>query len=113
LAGTIIGKLHVMGSFQKIGGVPQSGMFHLEALMPDLIPKIRLRATYDKTNIETFADINTLDLFSVAAAEVGYKVHPFIYLSLRYRWNFIYNEDTHKYETQERMEPRISFVYEF
>jgi hypothetical protein len=113
LAGTIIGKLHIMGSFQKISDVPRSGMLHMEALMPDLIPNIRLRATYDKTNIETFADINTLDLFSVAAAEAGYKIYPFVYLSLRYRWNFIYNEDTGVYETQERMEPRISFAYEF
>jgi hypothetical protein len=32
---------------------------------------------------------------------------------LRYRWNFILNEETGRYEPQERMEPRISFAYEF
>jgi hypothetical protein len=113
LAGTIIGKFHLMGSFQKISDVPRSGLLHMEALMPDLVPNVRLRATYDKTNIETLGDINTLDIFSVVAAEVGYKIYPFVYLSLRYRWNFILNEDTGRYVPQERMEPRISFAYEF
>jgi hypothetical protein len=113
LAGTIIGKFHLMGSFQKMNDVPHSGLMHFEALMPDLVPSFRLRATYDKTNIETFEDVRTLDIFSVASAELGYKIYPFVYLSIRYRWNFIYNEDLQAYETQERIEPRISFAYEF
>lgn len=113
LAGTVVGKIHIMGSFQKIGDVPNSGLFHLEALMPNVFPNVRVRAAYDKSNIESISDINTLDIFSVASAEVGYKIYPFIYFSIRYRWNFIYDENENKFRTQERIEPRVSFAYEF
>ena len=113
LAGTIVGKIQLIGSFQKLNSIDNSGIMHLEAKMTNLIPNVRLKTTYDKTGIETFEDARTLDHHSVAITEIGYRTYKFFYISIRYRWNFIYDEDTGEYKPQERIEPRISFVYEF
>lgn len=113
LAGSILGKLKLIGSYQHLNGIENSGMFHMEARLLGLIPSIRLRATYDKSGIETFKDLRTLDYRSVATAEIGYKTMQFLMVSMIYRWNWIFDETKNEYKPQERVEPRISFVYEF
>ena len=113
LAGSILGKLKLIGSYQHLNGVDNSGMLHFEARLLGLIPSIRLRATYDKSGIETFEDVRTLDYRSIATAELGYKTMQFIMVSMLYRWNWVYNEAKNEYKPQERVEPRISFIYEF
>jgi hypothetical protein len=37
----------------------------------------------------------------------------YIMVSMLYRWNWVYNEEKNEYKPQERIEPRISFIYEF
>jgi hypothetical protein len=110
LSGNIGGIFRLLGSFQKQDGISHSGIMHLEARLVELLPNIRLLAYYDKTNIETFKDALTLDIFSQAVAEVGYKAYGFLWVSLRYRWNFI-ETSPNVYEPQERFEPRVSFVF--
>ena len=44
---------------------------------------------------------------------LGYKIKPYLILYVDYIWNFVYNEQTDRYEPQERIEPRLSFVYRF
>ena len=87
-------------------------MVHLEALAPKLIPKFELRAYYDKAGIETFEDFRTLDRRSIATAEVGYRVNRFIVVSTIYRWYWIEDENGN-IKPIERVEPRISFSYQF
>jgi hypothetical protein len=113
LAASILGKLKIIGSYQRLNGVENSGLLHFETRLSELIPSIRLRATYDKTGIKTFEDARTLDYRSVATAELGYRTMQYIMVSMIYRWNWVYNEDDNVYEPQERVEPRISFIYEF
>ena len=113
LGASILGKLKIIGSYQRLNGVENSGMLHFETRLSELIPSIRLRATYDKTGIKTFEDVRTLDYRSVATAELGYRTMQFLMVSMIYRWNWVYNEDKNEYKPQERIEPRISFVYEF
>lgn len=113
LAGNIAGKIKLIGSYQRQHGVKNSGILHFEAKMHDLIPDVRLRATYDKTGIETFEDARTLDVRSIATAEIGYRTYSFLIISILYRWNYIYNEEEMVYKPQERIEPRISFSYTF
>jgi hypothetical protein len=110
LAGNIAGMFILLGNFQKQEGIPGSGIMHLEARLVELLPSIMLLAYYDKTNIDTFKDAATLDIFSQAVAEVGYKAYGFLWVSLRYRWNFI-ETAPNVYEPQERFEPRVSFVF--
>ncbi|GAB4170326.1 MAG: hypothetical protein Kow00108_04340 [Calditrichia bacterium] len=112
LMGYITSKIRLIGNFQKLDDISHSGILHLEAQAPDLIPKFRLYAYYDKRNIETFKDARTLDINSLATVEVGYMLNPFIQVSTLYRWYWIENENG-GYQPVERIEPRISFVYNF
>jgi hypothetical protein len=83
----------------------------LEARLFDIVPGIRLLAYYDKTNVETFKDLRTLDIYSQAIAELGYMAYGFLMVSMRYRWNFIKTEDG-SYVPQERFEPRLSLNFD-
>ncbi len=114
LAGHIVNRVRLVGSFQKLNGVDKSGILHLEASAPNLIPSIELRAWYDKLNIENFDDVTTLDINSVAAAEVGIQLNSFLLLSTIYRWYWV--EDPNNpgfFKPVERVEPRLSFRYRF
>lgn len=113
LAGHILGRIRLLGNYQYTDGIKYSGIMHLEALMKGLIPGIRLRYTYDKSGIESFEDVYTLDYRSVAVGEIGYKTAPFIYITLRYRWNYVYDAAKNEYRPQERFEPGVSFAMEF
>lgn len=112
LSGHIANMLRLVGSYQYQDGVPYSGLLHLEARLMDLVPNVRLIAYYDKTNIEKFKDVRTLDIYSQAVAELGYVTYGILMISLRYRWNFI-EVTPGVYKPQERFEPRVSLVYDF
>jgi len=116
LAGHIIHKVSLVGSYQRLNGVKRSGVIHLEALAPDLVPKFELRAFYDKIGIETFKDFRTLDNRSIVTAEVGYRLNMFLVLSTVYRWYWVRNvkeDGTVEYKPVERVEPRISLSFKF
>jgi hypothetical protein len=110
LSGDIAKIIRLMGNYQQQDGISNSGIMHLEARLIDALPNILLLAYYDKTNIETFKDAFTLDIFSQAVAEIGYRAYSIFYISLRYRWNFIQTAPN-VYEPQERFEPRISLMF--
>jgi hypothetical protein len=112
LVGYVTQKIRLIGNFQKLDDIPNSGMLHLEAQAPELIPKIRLYAYYDKKNIKTFKDVRTLDINSLATVEVGYMLNSFIQVSTLYRWYWV-EVGPNQYSPVERIEPRISFVYSF
>jgi hypothetical protein len=117
LAGQILGKVRLAGSYQDLQNTKNGGILHLEAKSTDLIPNVRLLYTYDKVGIESFKDARTLDFRSVAIGEIGYKAYPFMYVTLQYRWNWVeyVNEDTGEtgYKSQERFQPGVSFSFEF
>lgn len=114
LAGHVINRIRLIGNYQKLNGINNSGVMHLEASAPALVPKFELRAYYDKTGIETFEDARTLDAFSVLTAEVGYQLNSYLLLTTIYRWNWVEDPDNPgTYTTIERVEPRISFRYRF
>jgi len=112
LEGQIAGLVGLSGSYQHQDGIPYSGILHLEASLIDLLPNIRFISYYDKTNIETFEDARTLDVFSQAVLELGYVMYEMLMVSMSYRWNFI-ESSPGVYSPQERFEPRVSFVYAF
>ncbi|MCK4753759.1 MAG: hypothetical protein KAS58_00915, partial [Calditrichia bacterium] len=112
LGGQVAGLFRLAGSYQHQDGVSHSGILHLEARLMDVIPDVQFIAYYDKTNIETFEDARTLDIFSQAVIELGYVTYGFLMVSLRYRWNFI-EISPGVFAPQERIEPAVSFVYKF
>lgn len=113
LAGQILGKIRLAGNYQHSNGIKNSGILHLEARSNDLIPNIQIKYAYDKVGIETFTDARTLDYRSLAIAEFGYRTYQFIYLSLQYRWNFVWDAKKQAYKPQERFQPSISFSMNF
>jgi hypothetical protein len=116
LAGHIINKVRLIGNYQKINGVDSSGVMHLEALAPDLIPKFELSAFYDKRGIQTFKDVRTLDNQSLLAVDVGYRLNAFLVISTVYYWYWVKEVDEFgnvEYRPVERVEPRLSISYRF
>jgi len=116
LAGQILGKIRLAGSYQHIQNTTGGGIMHLEAKSNDLIPGVRLLWTYDKIGIDDFEDARTLDSRSVAVGEIGYKAYPFLYVTLQYRWYWVPTIDEFgntTYKGEERFQPGISFSMEF
>lgn len=114
LAGHILNRILLLGNYQSLNGIANSGILHLEASAPNLLPRIILRGYYDKTGIETFEDVRTLDTNSVLTAEANYQLNAFLYLTAIYRWYWQQDEDNPQvFRPVERFEPRLSFRYNF
>ncbi len=114
LSGHVIHKVRLIGSFEKLNGIAHTGILHLEAYSPDLIPKFDLRAYYDKTNIETFREARTLDINSILTAEVGYELNRYLLLTMVYQWYWVQDPARPgSFKPLERVEPRLSFRYNF
>lgn len=114
LAGHIVNQIRLIGSFQKLNGIDNSGVLHLEASAPTLVPKFDLRGYYDKRAIGSFKDARTLDSNSLLTAELGYQVYPYVFLTMVYRWYWVEQpEDSGIFKPIERVEPRVTFRYNF
>ena len=111
----IINMLELVAGYQARDKTPKNGVFHLTAqLVPEDLPFIA-RAGYDKVNIEDESKVFVFDDNSYMYTELGYKPLPYLAVSLLYSWTYTPVRDNDDkiigYETQERIEPRISFVY--
>lgn len=100
--------VRVVGSYQKVDNVSNSGMMHFGAGLTNNIPYLAAEATYDKRGIETFKDIRTLDYRSVARVGVGYKIKPYLLMYMDYIWMFVWDADLGQYKPQERVQPRLA-----
>lgn len=113
----VLNFVNIIGSYQRLDKISNSGILHL---MTDLSPKdgsIVLRAGYDKINIQDEKDLFTLDDRSYLYTELGYKPVPYIVVSMLYNWTFAPVRDKDDkiidFEPQKKIEPRITFVYPF
>ncbi len=113
LAGQILGKIRLVGNYQQNENIKNSGILHLEARSKDLVPNFELKYTYDKVGIGEFGDVFTLDYRSVAQAIIGYRTFKYLLVSMVYRWNFIYDEESGEYKPIERVMPQVSFSMPF
>ncbi len=113
LYGSILNMVDILGTFEKLDAQPRSGILNVQAQIPDALPSISARATYNRTGIDGFADTFKLDERSVARLGIGYKVYPFLIVYMDYVWTFRYDPATGGYKTQKRIEPQIAFVYPF
>ncbi len=113
----VLNLFDIIGSYQRLDKDSKSGILHLfTEIAPEEAPFVA-RAGYDKVRIENEKDIFTLDDRSYLYTELGYKPMPYILVSLVYHWTFAPVRDASdnviSYETQKRIEPRISFIYPF
>lgn len=112
----LVNTFDIVGSFEKLD-TDSSGILHIFTnIAPKDAPYIA-RAGYDKVNIASFSDLMTTDNRSLLYAEIGYKPIPYIIVSTVYMWTFapVYddNKNVTGYETQKKIEPRVTFVYSF
>ena len=115
LYGGLLGnKVRLLGNFIRLDDQERSGALHLAADAPDAVPTVAAHATYDKIAIEKTGDVFTLDNNSVARVGLGYKIKPYLILYVDYIWTFVETEPGSKtYKPQERIEPKLVFVYNF
>lgn len=113
----VLNLFDIIGSYQRLDKDSKSGILHLfTEIAPEEAPFIA-RAGYDKVRIENEKDIFKLDDRSYLYTELGYKPMPYLLVSMVYHWTFTPVRDSDdnviNYETQKRIEPRISFIYPF
>ncbi|MCX7797732.1 MAG: hypothetical protein N2249_03815 [Melioribacter sp.] len=111
----ILGTFKIVGSFQKLDNITNSGILHLWTLVGmDNFPYV-FRAGYDKLSIKEFMDLFKANENSYVYAEFGYKLYTHLLFSIVYSWNFTPIRNNMKeiigYKTQKKLEPRLSFVY--
>ncbi|MCK9279444.1 MAG: hypothetical protein M0P71_02390 [Melioribacteraceae bacterium] len=115
LYGSALGLFKLLGSFQKLDRVSNSGILHLRGQIAPENLMFVFNLGYDKINIGSFSDIFTTDEHSYLFAELGYKINPFLLASVVYHWNFTPIRDDLDnivgYKPQKRIEPRVSLIY--
>ncbi|MBS4029325.1 MAG: hypothetical protein KGZ58_11910 [Ignavibacteriales bacterium] len=102
--------LYVVGTYQQLDDIDESGILHVGTSTGTLIPVIDAEAGYDKKFIKNFEDLRTLDERSLMYVSAGYKPYPFMKVALIYTWTFKKNTKG-IYEAQERVEQRVTFSY--
>jgi hypothetical protein len=113
----IFNMFEVVAGYQGRDKSPMNGVLHVTSeLAPQELPFVA-RAGYDKINIDDETAVFKLDENSYLYTELGYKPYPFLLLSVIYSWTYTPLRDNDNkilgYETQKRIEPRVSFVYPF
>lgn len=108
-------RLAVGASYQGYGGRADSGVFHAEAHVVGVIPRLTFHAMYDKRDIKNLADIRRLDDRSVVLTEVQYKLNRYTSLGLDYRWTFFFDDapNVQTYRPIERFFPKVIFATVF
>ena len=112
LYGQVLNMLRLVGTFERRDGKPQSGILHLEATLPETIPKVAFRAMYDDKNIDNFGDVFELDENSAARLGIGYRMDPLI-LYVDYIYTFRFDPNQNRYVVQKRFEPQLALAFTF
>ncbi len=113
----LLGAFDIIGSYQRMEKIENSGTLTMfSQVAPENAPFV-LRAGYDKVKIKDEADMFKLDERSLFFVETGYKPYPFLIVSMVYNWTFApirgADDEILGYQTQKRIEPKVSFVYPF
>lgn len=121
LYGQVLNSLRLVGTFERRDGKPKSGIMHIEATLPETIPKVAFRASYDDKNIDNFGDVFKFDENAAARLGVGYRMDPLIlYVDYIYTFRYDPNKPDAKtglpkggYVVQKRIEPQIALAFSF
>jgi hypothetical protein len=110
----ILNTIQIIGGYQAPLGVSNAGILHLELQTGNVIPSIVVSGGYDKKNV---GRVFILDENSILHASIGYKITPYLLFSTLYQWTWTEKKDASGnvvgYETQRRVEPKLSLVFNF
>ncbi len=113
LYGQVLNTFRLIGTYERRDGVPNSGILHVEANVPETIPKIAVRAMYDHKGIETFGDVVEFkDDNASARIGVGYKLNQFLIFYADYIYTFEKQPDGST-KVQKRFEPQLALAVTF
>jgi hypothetical protein len=107
---SLLGRLQVLGTYQRLDNDPKSGILELGTTTGSMLPMLTIDAGYDKKYIQNNKDIFTLDDRSLLYATVGYKVYPFMTIEAEYLWTFEPVKDPNgnvSYVTQKQVIPKV------
>lgn len=113
LYGHVLNTMRLVGTYERLDGIPKSGRLHIEAAIPDAVPKIAARGMYDDRAIDTFSDVFKMDENSATRLGLGYKIYPFLIFYMDYLWTFRLDEATQTYKVQRRFEPQLALSFTF
>jgi hypothetical protein len=113
LYGQVLNTLRLVGTYERLDGIKNSGILHVEALLPETVPKIAFRAVYDDKNIDTFSDVFEMDENSAARVGLGYRLNQFLILYMDYIYTFRFDANKNSYVVQKRFEPQLALAVTF
>lgn len=117
LGGSILGKVRLFGSYQRLYRTPRGGQLHLGMRLNEVIPSVLFRADYYKRDIGFETELFTLDDRSLSIVELGYFPYPYLLLSMIYQWTYLpVRNDAGtilRYKPLRRIEPRVTFQFNF
>jgi hypothetical protein len=112
---SIFNTFYIIAGYQASADVQNQGILHAELQLP-AIPGIIVRGTFDKIKV---GRVFILDDNSILGAEIGYKPVKYLLVSTLYQRTFSNrNPDGSvradgSFVKQDRVEPKVSFVYDF
>jgi hypothetical protein len=112
---SILNTFNIIAGYQAPFNNKYEGVLHAELQLP-AISSIVIRGAYDKINV---GQVFVLDNYSILSAEIGYKPIPFLMISTLYQRTFSNrNPDGSirsdgSFVKQDRVEPKVSLVFEF
>jgi hypothetical protein len=112
ISGSVLGKFRVMGSGYKTLKADSSGILHIEATAPDLIPKGDVRAYYDQKKIQSLGDLFRNRENIMLTADAGYQVYWKIWMYLTYQVTYEKQADD-SYDTKEKFSTRMALKFSF
>ena len=75
----VLGTFDILGSYQWADEDP-NGWMHIETRLPNVVPGIRARATYDRLLIDEVSDIFSTDEDAHLRASFGYQLNPWLWM---------------------------------
>ena len=116
LAGYVLDKVTLRGNYQHYSKLKYSGILHLTALAPKLVPKTDFTLAYDQKNVESTRDLFKTNENTLVTIEAGREVYPHFMLYLTYQRTFEYRENDLDgnpvrpgYYPIEKFSPRVDF----
>jgi hypothetical protein len=112
---SILYSFNIIAGYQAPFDTKNEGLLHAELQLPE-ISGIIVRGAFDKTKI---GSVFVLDNYSILSAEIGYKPVKYLLVSTLYQQTYS-NRNSNgtlrsdgSFIKQIRVEPKVSFVFEF
>jgi hypothetical protein len=112
---SILNTFNIIAGYQAPYDIKNQGMLHAELQLPEVVG-IVIRGAFDKTNI---GRVFILDNYSILSAEIGYKPVKYILVSTLYQQTYSNRNPDGSLRSdgsfikQNRVEPKVSLVYDF